>query len=137
MTNKIKIFTLIIVFILIVSIGIFINFYDFADVHESNNVPKHEEIEKKDKLQKPILELTQDSVELEVGSFFYFEDYILKAEDKYGYNLKDQVEVKEELPTDKPGEYLVTYRLDLEDGHNISKQLKVIIREFEPGVNPN
>ena len=81
-------------------------------------------------IQKERLELTQDSIELEVGAVFDFKQYIKVAENKYGYSVKDQIKVKGKIPTDKEGKYQVEYIMDLGNGKHISRILKVTVRKF-------
>lgn len=88
------------------------------------------EEQKQETIQKEKLELTQDSIELEVGAVFDFKQYIKVAENKYGYSVKDQIKVEGEIPTDKEGEYQVEYVMDLGNGKRISRILKVTVRKF-------
>lgn len=83
-----------------------------------------------DKVKQEKLELTQDTVELEIGAVFDFKQYIKVAENKYGYSVKDQIKVNGEIPTDKEGVYQVEYILKLDDGKEINRILKVIVRKF-------
>ena len=76
------------------------------------------------------LELTQDSIELEIGAVFDFKQYIKVAENKYGYSVKDQIKVDGEIPTDKEGKYQVEYIMDLGEGKRISRILRVTVRRF-------
>lgn len=91
---------------------------------------------KKEK-QKPVLELTQDVVELEVGAVFNYVDFIKRAEDENGFNLKDNVTAPAKIPTEEPGEYKVEYTFKLRSGKTIRKELKVIVMYFEKSTTPD
>lgn len=138
--NKLKIAIFVIVTISVVVI------FGIATTLEYNNNSKNtavvveekkkEEQQEKEK-QKPVLELTQDSVSLEVGSQFFYEDYIKKAEDENGFNLKDFVKGPKNIETDVPGKFKVTYRLELPNGDSISRDLLVDVVQFSKGDHPD
>ena len=52
-------------------------------------------------------------------------DYIKIAQDTYGYNVKEKVEVDQKIPTDKPGKYEVIYVLNMDAGNTVEKKLVV------------
>lgn len=135
MKIKTKIIIFAIIVILAIVVGLFINMMDFNHIQEETENTKTTETLKKK--QDPILELTQDEVILEVGSTFSYRDFIKRAENEDGYNLKDKVKAPDEIPTDVPGEYQVEYILEVNNGKTISKQLTLKVVEYEKGVNPD
>lgn len=138
MSNKIKLIIFISIMCFVVIIGIVISINDFTKISDTTTKKETNtasETKNEEKNQEPILELTQDEVVLEVGSTFSYKDFIKKAEDQDGFNLKDKVDAPKEVPTDVPGEYQIEYTLKLSDGKTISKQLKLKIVEFDAGIN--
>lgn len=75
--------------------------------------------------QEAKLELTQDSVKIEIGSIFQPIDFIKIAEDTYGYSVKEKVEISQTIPTDQEGKYEVEYVLDVGNGNTISRKMIV------------
>lgn len=138
MSNKIKLVIFISIMSIVVILGIVISVNDFTKINDTTikkETNTASETKEQKKNQEPILELTQDEVVLEVGSTFSFKDFIKKAEDKNGYNLKDKVNAPKAVPTDVPGEYQIEYTLELSNGKKISKQLLLKIVEFDLGTN--
>ena len=73
--------------------------------------------------------LIQYSIELDVGSVFYPEDYIKIANDENGNSIKDQVKISSLPNTMQPGVYNVSYQLTSSDNSVIvTKNLEVKIR---------
>ena len=103
---------------------------DKASKEHKETVSQVKEEEPKKDTQKEKLELTQDSIELEIGAVFDFKLYIKVAENKYGYSVKDQIKVNGKIPTDKEGKYQVEYIMDLSEGKCISRILHVTVRRF-------
>ena len=103
---------------------------DKASKEHKETVTQIKEEEPKKDTQKEKLELTQDSIELEIGAVFDFKQYIKVAENKYGYSVMDQIKVDGEIPTDKEGKYQVEYIMDLGEGKRISRILRVTVRRF-------
>lgn len=132
MSFKGKMLLLIIFIFVIVTIFLIYNTMaiDKASKDHKETVTQIKDEEPQNKTQKEKLELTQDTVELEIGAVFDFKQYIKEAENKYGYSIKDQIKVEGEIPTDKEGKYQVEYIMDLGDGKRISRVLKVIVRKF-------
>lgn len=132
MSFKGKMLLLIIFIFVIVTIFLIYNTMaiDKASKDHKETVTQIKDEEPQNKTQKEKLELTQDTVELEIGAVFDFKQYIKVAENKYGYSVKDQIKVEGEIPTDKEGKYQVEYIMDLGDGKRISRILKVIVRKF-------
>lgn len=132
MSFKGKMLLLIIFIFVIVTIFLIYNTMaiDKASKDHKETVTQIKDEEPQNKTQKEKLELTQDTVELEIGAVFDFKQYIKVAENKYGYSIKDQIKVEGEIPTDKEGKYQVEYIMDLGDGKRISRILKVIVRKF-------
>ena len=62
-------------------------------------------------ISDPVLELYRSSIEIDVGSSFYPEDYIEVANDENGNSVKDQVKISSSLNTMQPGVYNVSYQL--------------------------
>lgn len=140
MKSKHKLLIFLFFIIIVVVVGLFISTNDFIDIKKENNDKVQKEINKEEqkKKQKPVLELTQDKVELEVGSSFQFQDFIKKAEDEDGFNLKDHVKIPKKIPTpDVPGEYQIIYSLELPTGEIISKQLVLSIVEYDKSNTPD
>ena len=139
MTNKTKLILFAAAVIVIIIAGILISMNDLSNTADEKEkvVEKEEKKKEKKEKQKPILELTQESIELEIGSTFYFQDFIKKAEDEYGYNLKDKVKIPKSIPTELAGEYQVDYELSLSSGKKIVQQLKVKIIDFDASSNPD
>lgn len=80
-------------------------------------------------ISDPILELYRSSIELDVGSVFYPEDYIKIANDENGNSIKDQVEISSLPNTMQPGVYNVLYQLTSNDNNVIvTKKLEVTIK---------
>lgn len=80
-------------------------------------------------ISDPILELYRSSIELDVGSVFYPEDYIKIANDENGNSIKDQVKISSLPNTMQPGVYNVSYQLTSSDNSVIvTKNLEVKIR---------
>ena len=80
-------------------------------------------------ISDPILELYRSSIELDVGSVFYPEDYIKIANDENGNSVKDQVKISSLPNTMQPGIYNVSYQLTSSDNSVIvTKNLEVKIR---------
>lgn len=80
-------------------------------------------------ISDPILELYRSSIELDVGSVFYPEDYIKIANDENGNSIKDQVEISSLPNTMQPGVYNVLYQLTSNDNNAIvTKKLEVTIK---------
>lgn len=77
------------------------------------------------KEQEAKLELTQDTVMIEIGSVFQPIDFIKVAEDTHGYSVKERVEINRDIPTDKEGKYEVEYVLDAGNGKTITKKMIV------------
>lgn len=134
MKTQTKIIMFVIIVIVAIVIGLIINLQGFTKIQEDKNEPSITE-DVNNKKQDPILELTQDEVVLEVGSTFSYKDFIRKAEDENGFNLKDNVNVPKAVSTDVPGEYQIEYTLELSNGKKISKQLLLKIVEFDLGTN--
>ena len=132
MSFKVKMLLLILFIFIIVTIFLIYNTMaiDKASKDHKETVTQIKDEEPQNKTQKEKLELTQDTVELEIGAVFDFKQYIKVAENKYGYSIKDQIKVEESIPTDKEGKYQVEYIMDLGDGKRISRILKVIVRKF-------
>lgn len=80
--------------------------------------------------REPVLELTQDHVDLETGAIFNAIDYIKRAEDAYGVSIKEKVIVDQEIPTELPGDYEVEYILELTDGNKLIKKLTVTVQDM-------
>lgn len=80
-------------------------------------------------ISDPVLELYRLSIEIDVGSSFYPEDYIEVANDENGNSVKDQVKISSSLNTMQPGVYNVSYQLTSSDNSVIvTKNLEVKIR---------
>lgn len=80
-------------------------------------------------ISDPILELYRPSIELDVGSVFYPEDYIKIANDENGNSIKNQVEISSLPNTMQPGVYNVLYLLASNDNNVIvTKKLEVTIK---------
>lgn len=80
-------------------------------------------------ISDPILELYRSSIELDVGSVFYPEDYIKIANDENGNSIKDRVEISSLPNTMQPGVYNVLYQLTSNDNNVIvTKKLEVTIK---------
>lgn len=80
-------------------------------------------------ISDPVLELYRSSIEIDVGSSFYPEDYIEVANDENGNSVKDQVKISSSLNTMQPGVYNVSYQLTSSDNSVIvTKNLEVKIR---------
>lgn len=80
-------------------------------------------------ISDPILELYRSSIELDVGSVFYPEDYIKIANDENGNSIKDQVKISSLPNTMQSGVYNVLYQLTSSDNSVIvTKNLEVKIR---------
>lgn len=80
-------------------------------------------------ISDPILELYRSSIELDVGSVFYPEDYIKIANDENGNSIKDQVKISSLPNTMQPGVYNVLYQLTSKDNNVIvTKKLEVTIK---------
>lgn len=80
-------------------------------------------------ISDPVLELYRSSIELDVGSVFYPEDYIKIANDENGNSIKDQVKISSLPNTMQPGVYNVSYQLTSSDNSVIvTKNLEVKIR---------
>ena len=80
-------------------------------------------------ISDPVLELYRSSIEIDVGSVFYPEDYIEVANDENGNSVKDQVKISSSLNTMQPGVYNVSYQLTSSDNSVIvTKNLEVKIR---------
>lgn len=80
-------------------------------------------------ISDPVLELYRSSIEIDVGSSFYPEDYIEVANDENGNSVKDQVKISSSLNTVQPGVYNVSYQLTSSDNSVIvTKNLEVKIR---------
>lgn len=80
-------------------------------------------------ISDPVLELYRSSIEIDVGSVFYPEDYIEVADDENGNSVKDQVKISSSLNTMQPGVYNVSYQLTSSDNSVIvTKNLEVKIR---------
>ncbi|TDW19948.1 hypothetical protein EDD63_11650 [Breznakia blatticola] len=141
MQTKTKAIIAIVTVVFILGAAAFVVSSEFMHQQDEKAVVAEKEKQEKEaeqtKKQKPVLDLTQEEVDLEVGSTFVFEDYIKRAEDEKGYNLKDFVKVGKQLNTDTEGKYKVTYRLDLPSGENISKDLIVNVIKFEKSTNPD
>lgn len=134
MKTQTKIIMFVIIVVVAIVIGLIINLQGFTKIQEEK---KETSVTEKvnNKKQDPTLELTQDEVVFEVGVTFSYKDFIKKAEDENGFNLKDKVNAPKEVPTDVPGEYQIEYTLELSNGKKISKQLLLKIVEFDPGTN--
>lgn len=80
-------------------------------------------------ISDPILELYRSSIELDVGSVFYPEDYIKIANDENGNSIKDQVKISSLPNTMQSGVYNVLYQLTSKDNNVIvTKKLEVTIK---------
>lgn len=137
--KKWQILLCVVLLFMFVGIGVFMNYKGFSEnadqqQSERNNTvnsgdatkPKAGEEREK---QEPVLELTQDQIELEIGAIFQAIDFISIAKDSYGISVKEKVVVDQEIPTDVPGEYEVTYTLDNGD-QVITKVLHVTVRNM-------
>lgn len=139
MQTKTKLIILaVVVSIFLVAGGILVAMEFNKTKDETAEKARNKEVkETKKQKQKPILELTQDVAEIEVGANFVYEDFIKRAEDENGYNLKDNVKAPEEINTEVPGEFKVEYVFKLANGKTIRKELKVIVKEFEKSTTPD
>lgn len=80
-------------------------------------------------ISDPILELYRSSIELDVGSAFFPEDYIKIANDENGNSIKDQVKISSLPNTMQTGVYNVLYQLTSKDNNVIvTKKLEVTIK---------
>lgn len=134
METKKKIILALICLVAFSAFAIYMNVKDFAEVkEEQNQLNEQKKIDTEiRKVQDPVLELTQEEVILEVGASFKYVDFIKKAEDEQGYNLRDKVVLNQkEINTDLPGEYMITFRLELDEGKVLEKQLRLVIADPE------
>lgn len=125
--------SLIVIFI----ISGFLNIYDFTqgqEVEHKNIIEKAESKKKttnKKKLEnKFILELTEKSIDIEVGSEFNYLNYIETARNNYGYNVQDEVTVNQKLNTNEIGIHQIDYVLKINDSKAITKSLIVNVIEY-------
>lgn len=129
---------LIVVFIVIGTVLNYVVFKDNADkqqeIHSNETAyssdPEKPVAGKAREEREPVLELTQDHVDLETGAIFNAIDYIKKAEDLYGVSIKEKVIVDQAIPTDQPGEYEVEYILELTDGNKLIKKLSITVKDM-------
>lgn len=126
--------------VIFICIGTLWNYYEFKESTEhtdsdpkityTGDAQKPKAGEFRDE-QAAKLELTQDTVILEVGAVFHPIDFIKIAEDSYGYSVKEKVEISQEIPTDKEGKYEVEYILDAGNGKTITKKMIVEVRDMK------
>lgn len=137
--KKWKIIAFIIALIILLIAGTIMNYQGFKS---NNDEQKKEIVESNPAVEKPIagesrneqspiLELTQESIEIEIGGIFNPVDYIKNAQDQYGYSVKDKVTTDLEIPTDVPGKYEVVYIMDLGSDKKIEKKLAVEVKEMK------
>lgn len=136
--KKWQILLCVVLLLMFVGVGVFINYKGFSENAdqqqlERNNISNSGDAkpvagEQREK-QELVLELTQDHIELEIGAVFQAIDFISVAKDSYGISVKEKVVADQEIPTDVPGEYEVTYTLD--DGAEvITKVLHVTVKDM-------
>lgn len=137
--KKWQILLCVILLFMFVGIGVFMNYKGFSENADQQQLERNTTVysgdakklkagEEREK-QEPVLELTQDRIELEIGAVFQAIDFISIAKDSYGISVKEKVAADQEIPTDVPGEYEVTYTLD--DGDQvITKALHVTVRDM-------
>lgn len=137
--SKWKVIGFCIALVLLVVIGTLMNYTGFKENYDNqqqelveNGVINEEKptagVQRKE--QDPVLELTQESIELEIGSKFQAIDYIKVAKDQYGYSVKEKVTVDSEIPTDVPGKYEIEYVMDI-GTRQITRSMKVEVREMK------
>lgn len=97
----------------------------FAWMGVQDDLFENEPIQK----QEPILEIKQDTVILALGDYFDANQYITKATDWYGNDIRDKVSVMEDLSTESPGEYRVVYTLVIDEKAVEEKVLHVIVSD--------
>lgn len=137
--KKWQILLCIVLLLMFVSVGVFMNYKGFSENADQQQLERNNTIYSGDankpkageerRKQEPVLELTQDRIELEIGAVFQAIDFISIAKDPYGISVKEKVVCDQEIPTNVPGEYEVTYTLD--DGDQmITKVLHVTVKDM-------
>ena len=125
--------------LIILVVAVVLNYKQFVNIEVKKEVKKDDEIkvEINQTKQEPVLELTQEEVDLEVGSIFNYKDFIKIAEDDYGYNLKDKVSLlDQEIDTSKEGKYQIEYVLNLGE-KQLSKTMIINIIKYETPKEPH
>ena len=140
MDNKLKILTVAVGILIVcfIGIGLVRNYNGFTENREEKIIETYtgDAIQTKPNAneerqrQEPKLELTQKYVYIEIGAVFDPLDYIKIAQDTYGYNVKEKVEVDQKIPTDKPGKYEVIYVLNMDAGNTVEKKLVVEVTKM-------
>ena len=92
--------------------------------------PEPEEPEEERDPEAPILELTDDQIDLKVGDHFNYMSYIKTMEDVDGSDLSHYIYLDRDVDTSEPGEIELTYRItSVITGKSDSKVLLITIRE--------